>query len=107
MTDTAPHLQRLTQPDWCNAPQPANWRNACMRSPEHDGDHAVRKVYRWDEAWFWPADDGYPVSYCAADRFPDLWDVATSGQPPTDDDGGNGPGPSDERAASASNRGDA
>jgi hypothetical protein len=73
-------MQRLTQPDWCNAPQPGNWRNACMRAPGHDGDHAVRKVYRLDEAWTWPAHGGSRVSYGPADRFHDLWDLRTCGR---------------------------
>lgn len=62
---------RLTQPDWCNAPQPGNWRNACMRSPNHLGDHAVRLSYRLHEALTWPR--GYPVRRSAASAFPDLW----------------------------------
>lgn len=66
-------LQRLTQPDWCNAPQPGNWSTACMRPRGHDGIHAARKAYRPDEAWCWPG--SYPVSAAAADRFPDLWQV--------------------------------
>lgn len=70
MTD----LQRLTQPDWCNAPQPSNWRNACMRLPGHSGPHAVRKNYQPDAAWTWE-DDG-PVSWVRADRFDDLWDIS-------------------------------
>lgn len=72
--ESQPVLQRLTQPDWCNAPQPGNWHNACMRTPGHDGEHAVRKVYRLDEAWYWP-DSFYPVKYGPADRFSDLWDL--------------------------------
>lgn len=64
--------QRLTQPDWCNAPQPGNFKNACMRAPGHDMEHACRKSYRLDEAWIW-RQDGYPVSYGMAARFPDLW----------------------------------
>lgn len=67
-------LPRLTQTDWCNAPQPGNWANACMRNPGHNGDHAVRKSYRPDEAWFWVS-GASGVAYKQADFFPDLWDV--------------------------------
>lgn len=67
-----PTLQRLTQPDWCNAPQPGNWQNACMRSPGHDGSHAVRKSYRLHEAMVWDA-DSYPVRSTTAEKFADLW----------------------------------
>ena len=63
---------RLTQDDWCNAPQPGNWRNACMRSPEHDGAHAVRKSYRLGEAFAWDG-ESYPVHSVSAEPFPDLW----------------------------------
>jgi len=62
---------RLTQPDWCNHPQPGNWRNACMRAPNHEGDHAVRKHYLPNECWAWP--DLYPVRSTSAVHFPDLW----------------------------------
>lgn len=65
-------LQRLTQPDWCNAPQPGNWKNACMRAPGHDGSHAVRKSYRLQEAFTWTG-DGYPVLSVYAAPFSDLW----------------------------------
>ena len=74
--------ERLTQPDWCNAPQPGNWANACMRQPGHEGDHAVRKSHRFDEAWFWPEHGLYPVGYRRADAYPDLWQPC--GQPPSD-----------------------
>lgn len=63
--------RRLIQPDWCNAPQPSNWKNACMRDPGHDGDHAVRKDYRLYEALSWDANevvDSVPAHY-----FNDLW----------------------------------
>lgn len=71
---TAVDHQRLTQPDWCNAPQPGNWRNACMRLPDHTGHHAVRKSYRPDEAWFWSEGDSGARWRFARD-FDDLWDV--------------------------------
>lgn len=64
--------RRLTQDDWCNDPQPWNWRNACMRQPGHDGAHAVRKHYRLDECWHWPGQRG-PVGSTFAYRFGDLW----------------------------------
>lgn len=73
-------LERLTQPDWCNAPQPGNWRNACMRQPGHDGNHAVRKDYRYDEAWHWSGDNG-PVGWGSAIHFPDLWDPKAEASP--------------------------
>lgn len=76
MTD----LQRLTQPDWCNDPQPYNWHNACMRPPGHAGEHAVRKSYRRDEAFSWESGRVHSV---AASHFPDLWDLeAEAGSEP-------------------------
>lgn len=70
MSDT---LQRLTQPDWCNEPQPHNWSNACMRLPDHTGPHAVRKSYRPDEAFQWG--ENWLVLSVRSARFDDLWDT--------------------------------
>lgn len=71
MTDSP--LQRLTQPDWCNAPQPNNWANACMRLPDHTGNHAHRKHYRPSEAFVW--NHTRIVTSLPSARFQDLWDV--------------------------------
>lgn len=70
-TPSIHEFQRLTQPDWCNAPQPGNWKNACMRPPGHEGEHAVRKWYDYDECFAWP--DSWPVRSTYAYKFPDLW----------------------------------
>lgn len=70
---TAVDRQRLTQPDWCNAPQPHNWHNACMRLPDHAGEHACRKSYAPDEAWYWDHEGVTRWTY--ADAWDDLWDV--------------------------------
>jgi hypothetical protein len=67
-------LERLTQPDWCNDPQPWNRNHACMRRPGHDGDHAVRKVYDLDFCLTWPSERG-PVRSRPASVFDDLWDL--------------------------------
>lgn len=72
-TETA-IMERLTQPDWCNDPQPWNWNHACMRRPGHEGDHAVRKVYDLDFCLTWPSEHG-PVRSRPASAFDDLWDL--------------------------------
>jgi len=64
-------VERLTQPDWCNSPQPHNWSNACMRQPAHQGDHATLKVYRLDECLAWGS--GAPVRDAPTNEFPDIW----------------------------------